>query len=127
MTKEEIKNGISKIEDMFPYKEVGNKDSYSDYNQGWADACGQFSDLIDSLPSETANGQWIDAKTALPEDSRDVYVSDGKMVSKGCLYYETPNKKPVWMFTGIQYGFDINYWMEIELPAPPITGKETEK
>lgn len=30
---------ISEVEDMHPYKQSGNRDSYSKYNEGWADAC----------------------------------------------------------------------------------------
>jgi len=35
----EIEQIISEVEDIHPYKERGNADSYSDYNQGWSDAC----------------------------------------------------------------------------------------
>ena len=30
---------IKEIEDLHPYKQSGNIDSYGDYNQGWSDAC----------------------------------------------------------------------------------------
>ncbi len=30
---------IEEIEDLHPYKQSGDRDSYSDYSQGWADAC----------------------------------------------------------------------------------------
>ena len=30
---------ISEVEDMHPYKEAGNKDGYSEYAEGWTDAC----------------------------------------------------------------------------------------
>ena len=30
---------ISEVEDMHPYKEAGNMDSYSEYAEGWTDAC----------------------------------------------------------------------------------------
>ena len=35
----EIEKAISDVEDMRPYKEAGNRDSYSEYNEGWSDAC----------------------------------------------------------------------------------------
>jgi hypothetical protein len=35
----EIEKVISEVEDMRPYKEAGNRDSYSEYNEGWSDAC----------------------------------------------------------------------------------------
>ena len=35
----DIEQIISEVEDMHPYKESGNRESYSQYNEGWADAC----------------------------------------------------------------------------------------
>lgn len=35
----EITNIIEEVEDMRPYKQLGNRDSYSEYNEGWSDAC----------------------------------------------------------------------------------------
>ena len=37
--KEHIQKIISEVEDMHPYKEAGNRDSYSQYNEGWSGAC----------------------------------------------------------------------------------------
>jgi len=39
MTIEEIDKIISEVENMHPYKQAGNRDSYSQYNEGWSDAC----------------------------------------------------------------------------------------
>lgn len=30
---------ISEVDDMHPYKESGNRESFSKYNEGWSDAC----------------------------------------------------------------------------------------
>ena len=30
---------IEEISDMYPYKKVGDRNSYSEYNEGWSDAC----------------------------------------------------------------------------------------
>lgn len=38
-----VSTAIKEIEDMHPYKESGNQESYSKYNEGWSDAC----DLIE--------------------------------------------------------------------------------
>jgi hypothetical protein len=43
---------IKPIEDMYPYKKRGNPDSYSEYNEGWCDACGQFYDVIDQVQKD---------------------------------------------------------------------------
>lgn len=40
---------IKPIEDMHPYKQRGNPDSYSQYNEGWTDACGAFYDVIEQV------------------------------------------------------------------------------
>jgi len=39
ISEDEIDKLISKTEDEHPYKEAGNRDSYSEYNEGWTDAC----------------------------------------------------------------------------------------
>jgi hypothetical protein len=36
---EEINRIIEKVSNLYPYKEAGNSDSYSSYNEGWSDAC----------------------------------------------------------------------------------------
>jgi len=33
------KDIVRKISNMNPYKEEGNRESYSSYNEGWSDAC----------------------------------------------------------------------------------------
>lgn len=38
---------------MHPYKQWGDRDSYSKYNEGWSDACGQFYDVIDQVIADT--------------------------------------------------------------------------
>lgn len=40
MIESKIKKVISDAEDQYPYKQSGNRDSYSQYNEGWSDACG---------------------------------------------------------------------------------------
>lgn len=30
---------INEVEEMHPYKKVGDRDSYSQYAEGWSDAC----------------------------------------------------------------------------------------
>jgi hypothetical protein len=35
----QLEKEITKVEDQHPYKQAGNLDSYSKYNEGWSDAC----------------------------------------------------------------------------------------
>lgn len=37
---------INEVSDMHPYKEAGNRDSYSEYNEGWSDACDVLGEMI---------------------------------------------------------------------------------
>lgn len=37
---------ISEAEDMHPYKESGNRESFSKYNEGWSDACDVLGNMI---------------------------------------------------------------------------------
>ena len=38
-------------EDVHPYKVAGRSETYSDYNQGWSDACGYISELFEAAPT----------------------------------------------------------------------------
>ena len=46
---EEIDSAIQGITDLHPYKEMGNRDSYSQYNEGWSDACDVLGETIKKL------------------------------------------------------------------------------
>ena len=48
-TEEEIEKVISEVENMHPYKQSGNRDSYSDYNQVWSAACDILGEKIKEL------------------------------------------------------------------------------
>ena len=45
----EIDSAIQGITDLHPYKEMGNRDSYSQYNEGWSDACDVLGETIKKL------------------------------------------------------------------------------
>lgn len=44
---ENLKSSINELIKLNPYRELGNRESYSDYNQGWQDALGSI-ELISS-------------------------------------------------------------------------------
>lgn len=46
---EKLKQIIADIELQHPYKQKGNSDSYSDYNQGWSDALDTLQTTIEKL------------------------------------------------------------------------------
>lgn len=43
---------IAEVEQERPYKERGNRDSYSSYNEGWSDALGTLQGKIEATKSE---------------------------------------------------------------------------
>ena len=48
--KQRIEKITSEVSDMNPYKQAGNFDSYSRYNEGWTDACDILGErIINSL------------------------------------------------------------------------------
>lgn len=51
---EEIEKIISDTEDEHPYKEAGNRDSYSEYAEGWTDACDILGERIKVALSQGA-------------------------------------------------------------------------
>jgi hypothetical protein len=39
---------IEKVSEMHPYKQLGDRDSYREYNEGWGDACDVLGENIKS-------------------------------------------------------------------------------
>jgi len=51
----EIKKVIDEVYETHPYKKAGDRDSYSEYNEGWTDACDIIESKIESLTREENN------------------------------------------------------------------------
>jgi len=67
MTREQIIEICRKVEDMYPYKESGNIDSYSKYNEGWSDACDVLEQtLLESLTQQDEASKEFKKKTKCP-------------------------------------------------------------
>lgn len=49
---QEIRSKIDELEKIHPYKEVGNPDSYSSYNEGWCDALNAIEGYISSIENK---------------------------------------------------------------------------
>jgi hypothetical protein len=58
-TEEGYRKVIEEVEAMNPYKQSGNRDSFSRYNEGWSDACDVIMSRIESLSprSEVSQGE----------------------------------------------------------------------
>ena len=44
-------DALEKVADLFPWKVLGNRDSYDRYNEAWNDAIGRAEIEIEKLPS----------------------------------------------------------------------------
>lgn len=54
MTEQQFKGIVYSVSDMYPYKVAGNAETYSQYNEGWSDACGVIlAKLSDSSPDKS--------------------------------------------------------------------------
>ena len=52
----------TKVEKIHPYKVVGDRDSYSPYNEGWSDCVSLIEHYLEQLPSaepERKKGKWL--------------------------------------------------------------------
>ena len=52
----------TKVEKIHPYKVVGDRESYSPYNEGWSDCVSLIEHYLEKLPSaepEQQKGRWI--------------------------------------------------------------------
>lgn len=55
----------TRVEKIHPYKVVGNRDSYSPYNEGWSDCVNLIEHYLEQIPSaepERKTGEWIEEK-----------------------------------------------------------------
>lgn len=49
---DELNRIIAEVEEEHPYKQSGNRDSYSSYNEGWSDALGTLQGKIEAIKAE---------------------------------------------------------------------------
>lgn len=56
-----VQEMVDRIGGMYPYRQIGNRDSYSQYNEAWTDAINRVDAELNSLPSahpERQKGKW---------------------------------------------------------------------
>ena len=46
-----VQEMVDRIGGMYPYRQIGNRDSYSQYNEAWTDAINRVDAELNSLPS----------------------------------------------------------------------------
>jgi hypothetical protein len=62
----------TRVEKIHPYKVVGDRDSYSPYNEGWSDCVSLIEHYLEQLPSAEPERKWIPFEVALPNDRQKV-------------------------------------------------------
>ena len=45
---------VDRIGDIYPYRQIGNRETYSQYNEAWTDAINRVDAELNSLPSTDA-------------------------------------------------------------------------
>ncbi len=77
---EDEKNRIvQEVMEMHPYKVPGKPHTYSDYNQGWEDAC----DILDQHLTKWAISRLSERKIVLPEQKREIGLTSDYAHSNG--------------------------------------------
>jgi hypothetical protein len=51
---DELNKIIAEVEEEHPYKQSGNRDSYSQYNEGWSDALGTLQGKIEAIGTKSS-------------------------------------------------------------------------
>ena len=77
---------IDEATELHPYKVIGDSETYSDYNQGWEDACNWLyanieSDNLKTVTPQQKVGKWIDSN--LPQEKYVCSECGG-----ACWYYD---------------------------------------
>jgi hypothetical protein len=67
---------IEQVEDMHPYKESGNRDSFSEYNEGWSDACDILGNRILELFSDQPKEKVSEEDEIMNEHEIEEYLQE---------------------------------------------------
>lgn len=59
---------LKQLVDEHPYKQQGNPDSYSDYNQGWSDALDRAEQVMEGAMSDEWNRALSAVMVRLPKE-----------------------------------------------------------
>lgn len=140
VSRQAVQEMVDRIGDMYPYRQIGNRDSYSQYNEAWTDAINRVDAELNSLPSaqpehnpdderkiadlhkmvnyllSRLDQRWIPCSERLPDVAQRVLLSGHGQVMVGMLHsFGKYSLEP----TGILYVYpkdDIEAWMP--LPEP---------
>ena len=51
ISRQAVQEMVDRIGGMYPYRQIGNRESYSQYNEAWTDAIDRVNAELNSLPS----------------------------------------------------------------------------
>lgn len=83
---------LERIAEIHPYRVIGDRDSYSPYNEAWEDCISLIEERLQFLPSAKPEQRWIPVSEALPEDMdrllATIVRSDGSKRVRSGHYYK---------------------------------------
>ena len=87
---------LEHIAEIHPYKVVGDRDSYSPYNEGWSDCISLIEHYLEQLPSAKPERKWIPVTERLPETGKTVLVTVEGWNSERYVYSDCRYKNGIW-------------------------------
>ena len=117
---QELEKILDKIEAEHAYKVSGDRDTYSQYNEGWSDAIDRMRGVLENL-----GDGWIPVDDRLPEPGRIVLITqayswenfeEGASVTIGRLSPEKNNK--MWEFQYYRPDFRSGTIMDNDIICP---------
>lgn len=112
-----VQEMVDRIGDIHPYRQIGNRESYSQYNEAWTDAINRVDAELNSLPSARPEQRWIPWDSErLPDDSGTYIVTayDGAKERVTFAMYQKRLKR--WGLAGARAYWRVLAWMP--LPEP---------
>lgn len=89
-----VQEMVDRIGDIHPYRQIGNRESYSQYNEAWTDAINRVDAELNSLPSTDAVEvvrckdckHWIPYDWMFSEVWKSQNIDDYTESEIGCTY-----------------------------------------
>ena len=107
---------IDEATELHPYKVIGDSETYSNYNQGWEDACNWLYANIESdnlktvTPQQNVTGSWVE-KQVVDNEEVEIEQWQSARCSKCDKYHTTPYS---YYFDDYNYCPNCGAKMEVE-------------
>ena len=73
ISRQAVQEIVDRIGGMYPYRQIGNRDSYSQYNEAWTDAINRVDAELNSLPSAQPKIKCIANVTLTDEQVKEAF------------------------------------------------------